>query len=304
MTSPLERAVAQDLAAEVPEEVTTAAAALAAELGGVAVLFYGSVLRTRALDDILDFYVLTAGARGSVVRRAALRWLWPDVSYHEIAVSGRTLRAKVATMPLETFERAVGGGMLDTTLWARFTQPSALVWAVTSEHRQRVVRAVADAAITASRFAAALGAPTGTAESYWRALLRETYKAELRVEKPGREGQILAHAPARYDTLLPLAWESGGIGFERQGAVLTPLLSASERRATVSAWRNRARAGKPLNVARLVKAAFTFEGAARYGLWKIERHTGVQIALTPWRERHPILAAPGVLWRVLRPQPR
>ena len=60
--------------------------------------------------------------------------------------------------------------------------------------------------------------------------------------------------------------------------------------------------GKELNIARLVKAAFTFEGAARYGLWKIERHTGVHIALTPWRERHPVLAGPGVLWRVLRAQ--
>src|SRR3546814_19838018 len=58
--------------------------------------------------------------------------------------------------------------------------------------------------------------------------------------------------------------------------------------------------GKPLNFARLLKAAFTFDGAARYALWKIERHTGLAIALTPWRERHPILAAPGVLWRVWR----
>ena len=28
--------------------------------------------------------------------------------------------------------------------------------------------------------------------------------------------------------------------------------------------------------------------------------TGVTVAVTPWRERHPILTAPGVLWRVWR----
>jgi hypothetical protein len=56
--------------------------------------------------------------------------------------------------------------------------------------------------------------------------------------------------------------------------------------------------GKPLNALRLIKAAFTFEGAARYALWKIERHSGLRLALTPWRERHPILAAPGVLLRL------
>jgi hypothetical protein len=58
--------------------------------------------------------------------------------------------------------------------------------------------------------------------------------------------------------------------------------------------------GRPLNYARLIKAAFTFEGAARYAAWKIERHTGMPVALTPWRERHPVLAAPGVLWRLWR----
>ncbi|HEY9233936.1 MAG TPA: hypothetical protein VIP08_02790, partial [Phenylobacterium sp.] len=56
--------------------------------------------------------------------------------------------------------------------------------------------------------------------------------------------------------------------------------------------------GKPLNVTRLIKAAFTFEGAARYAAWKIERHTGLPVPLTPWRERHVILAAPGMAWRL------
>lgn len=58
--------------------------------------------------------------------------------------------------------------------------------------------------------------------------------------------------------------------------------------------------GKLLNITRLLKASTTFDGAARYAAWKIERHTGVSVKLTPWRERHPVLAAPGVLiglWR-------
>jgi hypothetical protein len=55
---------------------------------------------------------------------------------------------------------------------------------------------------------------------------------------------------------------------------------------------------------RLLKAAWTFDGATRYALWKIERHSGVHIPLTPWRERHPVLAAPGVLYRLWRMAPR
>ncbi|MCB2064228.1 MAG: hypothetical protein KDE25_12410, partial [Novosphingobium sp.] len=56
----------------------------------------------------------------------------------------------------------------------------------------------------------------------------------------------------------------------------------------------------PLNLVRLVRAASTFEGASRYAAWKIERHTGVAVAITPWREKHPVLAAPGVLFSVWR----
>jgi hypothetical protein len=298
MTETLHALTVQELSVEIPSEVRAAARALAERMGGVAVLFYGSVLRTGALGDILDFYVLTPRARGSLLRRAALKHLWPDVSYHEIDVGARIIRAKVATMPLATFERATTGMLLDTTVWIRFAQPSALVWCSDPTTRQRVYDAVAEAVKTASRFAAALGPPQGAASDYWQALLRETYSVELRVEPPGREKQILGHAPGRYERLLPLAWQASGIDFAVSGASVHPSLGTEECRRLIRAWLTRAATGKLLNVARLVKAAFTFDGAARYGLWKIERHTGVHIALTPWRERHPLLAAPFVLWHV------
>jgi hypothetical protein len=58
--------------------------------------------------------------------------------------------------------------------------------------------------------------------------------------------------------------------------------------------------GKLINLLRLLRAASTFEGAARYAAWKIERHSGVAIDVTPWRERHPVLAAPGVMLSIWR----
>ncbi|HEX8484035.1 hypothetical protein [Sphingomonas sp.] len=300
MTDRLTAMLSRELAAAVPDEIASAAATLAEELGGVAVLFYGSVLRTGDLDGVLDFYVLTAAARGSPLRRAGLRWLWPDVSFHELHVGCRLVRAKVATMPIETFEQACRGAFVDTTVWTRFVQPAALVWQDGEGSAARVRTAIADAAITAARFAAALGAARGEPLDYWAALFRQTYRAELRVEAPGREREILRHDPARYAALLPAAWAADGIACDRTDGLLVPRLDPGRRRTIVRAWRKRARLGRPLNVARLVKAAFTFEGAARYGLWKVARHTGVDLPLTPWRERHPILAAPGVFWRVLR----
>ncbi|GAA0662137.1 hypothetical protein FHT00_003291 [Sphingomonas insulae] len=290
--------VADELDAAVAPPIAAAARAVVNRLHGLAVLFYGSVLRTGDLDGVLDFYVLTPPPRGWGMGAWATRTLWPDVSFHEVEVGGRIVRAKVASMPLDTFCRAAEGRTIDTTVWTRFAQPAALVWTADPTVGARVVRAVAYAAATAARFAAVLGPESGRPADFWLALFRQTYSAELRVEAPGRERQIIAFDPGRFDTLLPLAWQGAGIGHQRRGELYAPLVPERDMRATLAAWWWRQRLGKWLNVARLVKAAFTFDGAARYGLWKLQRHTGIDLPLTPWRERHPILAAPGVMLRV------
>ncbi|RMB55826.1 hypothetical protein C8J44_1087 [Sphingomonas sp. PP-CE-3A-406] len=290
--SALADVVRRQLAAPTIQPVRDVAEILAAHADVVAVLFYGSNLRTGATEGVLDFYVLTAGPPE--------RGIWPTVSYREFAMAGETLRAKIATMRMATFAKAAAARSLDTTIWTRFVQPSALVWARDSIAADAVAAAIGEATKSAARFAAALGPEAGTADDYWRALFRQTYAAELRVERKGREGQILGFDPDRYTRLLPLAWAADGIAFADDAGTLRPSLAAESRSRLLRAWRRRRRAGKPINVARLVRAAFTFEGAAQYGLWKVERHTGIVVPLTPWREKHPILAAPGIFWRVWR----
>ncbi|KQO12926.1 hypothetical protein [Sphingomonas sp. Leaf242] len=290
--SALADVVRRQLAAPTIQPVRDVAEILAAHDDVVAVLFYGSNLRTGATEGVLDFYVLTAGSPE--------RGIWPTVSYREFAMAGETLRAKIATMRMATFAKAAAARSLDTTIWTRFVQPSALVWARDSSAADAVTAAIGEATKSAARFAAALGPDAGTADDYWRALFRQTYAAELRVERKGREGQILGFDPDRYARLLPLAWTADGIAFADDAGVLRLSLAAETRHALLRAWRRRRRAGKPINVARLIRAAFTFEGAAQYGLWKVERHTGIAVPLTPWREKHPILAAPGIFWRVWR----
>jgi hypothetical protein len=44
----------------------------------------------------------------------------------------------------------------------------------------------------------------------------------------------------------------------------------------------------------------TFAGGADYIAWKINRHAGAKIALTPWQRRHPLLAGISLLPRLLR----
>ena len=300
MTDTVASLTRDELLAPAPPHAVTYAAKLAALFEApLAVLFYGSILRTGDLDGVMDFYVLTEHVRPGL-RGLATRLLWPDVSYHELELDGQVLRAKVATMTLAQFRKATRGEGIDTTIWARFVQPAGLVWSASPAVGEQVIEAVADAACTAARFSAALGPVEGRPEAYWSALFQETYAAEFRVEKGGRERSILSFDVARYHRLLIACWrEEGLLDIETDGP-MQPTLTSRDRKRIQAAWRLRRRMGRPLNYARLVKAAFTFDGAARYAAWKIERHTGMPVALTPWRERHPVLAAPGVLWRLWR----
>jgi hypothetical protein len=296
VTGLLAARIAAGLTAPVEGPVAAFAADLAEAAGALAVLFYGSNLRTGSLDGVLDYYVLLPGPPE--------RGMWPTVSYHERELGGVTLRAKVATMTMAKFAEAASGDLLDTTIWARFVQPSALVWQQGGAAVKAVGDALAAAAVTAGRLAAALGPARGSADDFWAALFRATYKAEFRVERAGRERDILSVNAAHFDGLLPLAWDAGGIAFARDGDLLAPNMPPADRVRILRWWARRRRFGKMLNLARLVRASTTFEGAARYAAWKIERHTGVPVKLTPWRERHPLLAAPGVMLSIWRQKRR
>lgn len=278
------------------EEVAAYARMLAEEAGALAVLFYGSNLRTGSLEGVLDFYLLMPGEQQERI--------WPRVSYREWEHRGETLRAKIATMSLAQFAKAASGRSRDTTIWARFVQPSALIWARDDTARAEVIAAVSDAAKTAARLAAALRPQSGTTEDYWRALFRATYAAEFRVEKEGREDSILSVNAAHFEGLLPLAWDAQGIAFSRDGAELSPQLDMRERNEILRWWAKRKQLGKPLNLLRLAKATTTFDGAAAYAAWKLERHTGIALEVTPFRKKHPLLAAPGALFELWRARRR
>ena len=292
--------LSDEAARPVAEPVRAFAAALAAEAGGGAVLFYGSALRSGALDGVLDFYVLTERPHRRGLRGAVERALWPEIRFERFASTAGELQAKVAVMPLTTFARAAAGGMRDTTVWTRFVQPCRLVHARTPQLRAAVEEALAAAALTAARFAAVLGPAQGPPRAYWSALFRATYAAELRVEKPGRGGDVLDAAPQRWDALLPLAWSVADVPFDRIGGELVVKLAARPRAALWRAWSLRRRWGRALNLARLVKASLTAPGAVAYAAGKLARHTDIAVEATPWRQRHPLLAALPVLWRLSR----
>jgi hypothetical protein len=301
VSAELDALLAAELDRPVPAPVSALAAELAARAGDAtaAVLFYGSALRDDALDGVLDFYVLTdrpVAWPGSRWTALAGRLLPPNVGYLETSVGGTLLRTKYAVMTLVQFRRAMAPASLDTTLWARFSQPVALVH-VRGDADARAVRdAVAAAVVTAARWAAALGPARGRAADFWRALFQRTYAVELRPERgTSRAGDLVGRDAARYDILLPAAWRAAGIAFAAaDDGVLAPALAPPERAAAERRWRVRKAMGRPLNLLRLVKAASTFDNAVDYVAWKIERHSGYRIEPTPFQRRHPLLAAPAL----------
>ena len=126
--------------------------------------------------------------------------------------------------------------------------------------------------------------PDATSQQLWVRAFSETYRTELRAERPERAAELYGTHAVRYD---------------RIAEALSGETVSTNRRAA-GRWRRRRLLGKVLSVLRLMKAAFTFQNGAAYIMFKIEQHSGVSIPLTPWQKRHPILASTTVFWRLYR----
>lgn len=276
--------LAEEAATPAPAEVLALADASRAEVGdgAIAVLFYGSALRERSVaGKLVDLYVVVDDydrLTAAWPLRRLVRLIPPNVYYVETAAGGGTVRAKYAVVALDHLRRLVGRGTDNPYFWARFAQPTAIAWA----HDEATGTALVEILAQASDTLLAAAGPAPTSRERWTGAFVRTYRTELRAEPPSRSAAIYDAAPARYDSIAAALADR-------------PVMPGGE-----GAWTRRRTLGKLLSVLRLVKAAFTFAGGADYLAWKIERHSGVKVALTPWQRRHPLLAAPAMFWRLYR----
>ena len=286
MSSQLLPLVAAEMLQPADPRAAAMAGAIAAQYphAARAVLFYGSCLREANLDGLmLDFYLIVSDYRAAygkswLARANAL--IPPNVFPFE----HNGLIAKYAVLSEPDFARLCSPAADNVSVWARFAQPSRLLWTVDEDARARAIAAVAQAAPTLLSLALPM-AEGQDALSLWKAGFTLTYQAELRAERKGRSLSIVDADPDRYRRFGEAALADG----------LPPSPEQAAQR-----WRALQRRGKWLSVVRLAKASFTYAGGIDYLAWKINRHAGTAIVIKPWQRRWPLLGALTLLPRLFR----
>lgn len=291
----LRRLIAEENAAPRPAPIVAVAEAAHRRHGHaiVAVLFYGSCLR-EASDEgkLVDLYLLAdgyAGVHRSWFARALNRLLPPNVYYIEVPFEGRIVGAKYAIVTLGQFETLVHHRTLQPYFWGRFAQPTVILWVRDESIRLRVQAALGQAVMSMIGETLPLMPGGRTPAELWTRAFMETYQTELRAESADQAQRLYRAFADRYDRIT-----------QAVPSIVVEPTSEARRRQAAERWQRRRVLGKLLSVLRLVKASFTFEDGAVYLIWKIRRHSGVHVELTPWQRRHPILASSVLAWRLYR----
>lgn len=274
-----------------------------------AILFYGSCLRQDPSDEppegIQDFYVIVdrfKDAYQSWWSALANRLLPPNVFYVERRWQDRTVRAKYAVISRRQWRHFTSAKAFHPWLWARFAQPTALLYGRDSVATSEITKGIVQAVTTMVGTALPLIKQPASLRDLWLEAFSQTYRAELRPESADRAVSIYEVDRERYDNVTPLALKKLShlpVKITADGRVEANFSRRDKRRAR-RRWKFRRLWGKPLSVLRLMKSFFTFDGGVDYALWKVERHTGVRVPISKFERRHPILTSPKLLWRVYR----
>ncbi len=128
-----------------------------------------------------------------------------------------------------------------------------------------------------------------------------TYAAELRPEKQSRAESITLQA---IDDFIRLTHSAApavpDLTEDLQGTYYQINSSTIKMNYFSRRWHLRRWEGRVISILRLMKAVFTFKNSVDYAAWKIKRHTGIVIKVTPVLQRHPILFGFKILWQLIR----
>ncbi len=272
----------------------------------LAILFYGSCLRGGdPFDGLVDLYVIVDDYHKAFEKRrlAILNTLLPpNVFYLEARHPQGVLRSKYAVLSRQDLHRGCAH-WFHSYVWARFAQPTGLLYARDQAATSQIHSSLGQAIMTFMARVLPSLPPNFTIADIWEKGLGLTYRAELRVEKGQRGKEIYQHFETYFDEITGLALTSFPGIHQANGngaAFCQEPVARHQSLGNKAAWRLRIVQGKLLSVARLLKAFFTFEGGLDYLIWKLERHSGATIEITPRLRRYPLIFIWGLMWRLYR----
>ncbi|MBD1586635.1 hypothetical protein [Pseudomonas typographi] len=300
--------VARECALPVASELQVLEQVLRSRFGDAlsGLLFYGSCLRNGdPTQGLVDLYVLVDDYRHVRTRLLPIlsdRWLPPTVFLLKaLAPGGRVLRAKCALISLKDFEQGTST-WFQSYLWGRFSQPSRLVYYRSQAVRDRVHLALAHAVLRIMAETLPAQASTFSSFAFWERAFSLTYGTELRPEKASRPAEIVTHNADYYARVTRDAAGclAGLAPLERHSDLFTRHCDPAQQRQNRLRWKARRIQGRTLNVLRLVKSFFTFEDGVDYVIWKLERHLGEPVTVSPHIHRYPLVFCWPLLWRLLK----
>jgi len=240
-----------------------------------AIVLYGSFTRGDK-DTLLDLYILLRDYSPLPGWQGVLgRMLAPNV----YQLKTELCRAKVAVMTFDQLEQGVRTDVAPY-FWARFAQPTTLVYQASDQVAERYAELVTNAAERLVAAAAIDGAGMLASEDFWVNTFSLTYDSELRSERS-----------SRYLSL----YEASAPYFDALHAAYAGLKHPPQTR-----WTIRKLTGKALSVLRLCKSSLTFDDPVDYALWKVQRHSGVTVTATERQRRYPLIFAWPLVWQLYR----
>ncbi|MBX7146451.1 MAG: hypothetical protein K1X44_03970 [Alphaproteobacteria bacterium] len=278
------------------------------------IIFYGSCLRKKNIekldDELFDFYVVVDSYLETYSRKkmAFFNYLLPpNVFFISVPWQNHMLKAKYAVINYDQFYRGVSPKAWQPALWARFSQPIRLIYTKNDKARIQIINALKLASQTIIHQAIQLVGSNFTIKKLWVSIFSKTYGAELRPEKSNKAVDLYMSNQTYYQHLTPMILKDLGYKWSEETTDNEIIYRLKEIKFSPYhiygqslLWFLRSIWARILNFLRLMKASFTFDNGVDYVLWKIKRHSGITMTLTPWQKKHPLLASPVILWKLYK----
>ncbi len=263
-----------------------------------AIVLYGSWLRGKR-DTVVDLYVIVDSYKylDSPLDKILTNFFSPNV-YQQVGENlAKDFRVKFAVINLEQFKKRVANDF-HPYFWARFAQPTQILYVKNIEVRQALAATFKDATKRMIKESVPMLPKKFTTEMLWETALKLTYSAELRSESDTAPQSIIKTSLPELKSLTESI--ASECSLKKTNDVWQNDTNRFDYLKKAAIWQTRFFIGKGLSIMRLLKAVFTFENPLDYLVWKIERHTGIKEEPTRLQRKHPLIFSWSLIWRLYR----